>query len=136
VYCWQVEFGPPLFDNDAYRERFSSCSLVVGMHPDQATDAIVDSAIEYGRPWAVVPCCVFTYDFPHRRTPSGDPVQSYEQLIEYLVAKHPDAKTAYLPFVGRNQVVYHTGPSLLGGGKETDTEGTEGRGTKRPLDSL
>lgn len=32
---------------------------VVGMHPDQATDAIVDFALACSKPFAVVPCCVF-----------------------------------------------------------------------------
>ena len=102
----QVEFGPTLFENPEYQKRFSNCSLVVGMHPDQATDAIVDNAISHGRPFAVVPCCVFSHEFPQRRTPKGSPVQSYEDLGEYLVAKHPKATTAFLPFVGRNQVIY------------------------------
>ena len=34
------------------------------MHPDQATEAIVDCAIELGRPWAIVPCCVFPHSYP------------------------------------------------------------------------
>ena len=38
------------------------CSLflsVVGLHPDEATEAIVDWALANGRSFAVVPCCVF-----------------------------------------------------------------------------
>ena len=31
----------------------------VGMHPDQATDAIVDLCLAAQKPFAVVPCCVF-----------------------------------------------------------------------------
>ena len=33
--------------------------IVLGMHPDQATEAIIDFAIRFGRSFAVVPCCVF-----------------------------------------------------------------------------
>ena len=32
---------------------------VVGLHPDEATEAIVDCALAHGKPFAVVPCCVF-----------------------------------------------------------------------------
>jgi hypothetical protein len=44
----------------------------VGMHPDQATDAVVDAALALGCPFAVVPCCVFPALFAEtRRTPDG-----------------------------------------------------------------
>ena len=41
------------------REALEGCALVVGMHPDEATDAIVDVAHEYGKPFACVPVRVF-----------------------------------------------------------------------------
>ena len=82
------------------------CDVLVGMHPDQATEPIVDAAIELGKPFAVVPCCVFPELFPERRTKDGDSVRTYVQFIDYLVAKHPDIRLAYLPFKGRNRVVY------------------------------
>ncbi len=37
------------------REALEGCALIVGMHPDEATDAIVDVAHEYGKPFACVP---------------------------------------------------------------------------------
>lgn len=40
-------------------KQLQACSLVLGLHPDQATDSIVDFAMQYGKPFAVVPCCVF-----------------------------------------------------------------------------
>jgi hypothetical protein len=40
---------------------------VIGLHPDQVTDSIVEAALKYSKPFAVVPCCVFPYLFPHRR---------------------------------------------------------------------
>jgi len=41
--------------------------FVVGLHPDEATEAIVDGALRHRRPFAVVPCCVFAKLFPNRR---------------------------------------------------------------------
>ena len=49
------------------REAWERCDVVVGLHPDEATDAIVDAALAARKPFAVVPCCVFPSAFPHRR---------------------------------------------------------------------
>ena len=40
----------------------------VGLHPDEATDAIVDVALQLNIPFAVVPCCVFPNSFAHVRS--------------------------------------------------------------------
>ncbi len=48
------------------RQLLASASIIVGMHPDQATEAIVDAALRYDRSFAVVPCCVFSRQFPWR----------------------------------------------------------------------
>ena len=53
--------------DEAGHAILSSCSALVGLHPDQATDGIVDAAVRFGKPFAVVPCCVFPSLFPQRR---------------------------------------------------------------------
>ncbi|GAB4816065.1 hypothetical protein N2152v2_003111 [Parachlorella kessleri] len=84
----------------------TGCSIVVGMHPDQATEFIVDLALKYGRPFAVVPCCVYAAEFPKRKL-RGKSVTHYQQLVDYLVSKAPDCiQVAELPFEGKNKVVY------------------------------
>lgn len=83
-------------------------SLLVGMHPDQATEAIIDAALELGVPFAVVPCCTFPDMFPHRKTADGEPVATYSQLIDYLMRKDPSIQKTFLPFKGRNKVLYRT----------------------------
>ena len=95
----------------------SGCSVVVGLHPDQATDAAVDFALAHGKPFAVVPCCTYARDFPHRRLPpgpgrpkGGGPVTTHAHLVEYLLAKAPGViKSETLPFEGKNVVVYSLG---------------------------
>ena len=95
----------------------SGCSVVVGLHPDQATDAAVDFALAHGKPFAVVPCCTYARDFPHRRRPpgpgrpkGGGPVTTHAHLVEYLLAKAPGViKSETLPFEGKNVVVYSLG---------------------------
>ena len=41
-------------------------SVVIGVHSDGATEAIVDAALALDKPFAVVPCCVFPTENPHR----------------------------------------------------------------------
>ena len=41
-------------------------SLIIGLHADGATEAIVDAALCYQKPFVVVPCCVFPNFFRHR----------------------------------------------------------------------
>lgn len=88
-------------------ELLSNASMFVGMHPDQATEHIIDIALALRKPFAVVPCCVFTKLFPHRRTPCGEEVRSYEDLICYLLNKDPGIRKELLPYdCGRNVVLY------------------------------
>ena len=81
----------------------------MGIHPDQATEALVDIALALGKPFAVVPCCVFPTMFPERRLRTGQSVRTYRGFIHYLRAKHPAIETARLPFEGRNRVLYWRG---------------------------
>jgi hypothetical protein len=96
-------------------------SLLVGMHPDEATDAIIDVALQLDKPFVVVPCCVFGQTFPHRRKPDGGRVVSFEDLVEYLLAKSPDIQRAFLPIDGKNMVLYRLPRSPSGQELELDT---------------
>ncbi|KAK1932538.1 hypothetical protein P3T76_012122 [Phytophthora citrophthora] len=89
-----------------HSELFADCSLLVGMHPDEATEAIVDSALALGKPFAIVPCCVMSRVFPDRRCQDGTPIDTYDTFVRYLLEKHPSIRSAFLPFAGRNQVLY------------------------------
>jgi hypothetical protein len=99
------------------------CSIIVGMHPDEVTDAIVDTALRLGKPFAVVPCCYFPTLFLHRRLRGGEPVTQFHHYVAWLVEKGVGIKTETLGFGGRNVVVYRTveaaraaGPSAAVGG--------------------
>ena len=85
---------------------------MVGMHADEATESIVDMALRHGRPFAVVPCCVFPRLFPSRRLASGQPVVSHRHFCDYLLAKSApgEIEVAFLPFEGRNRVLYRRQP--------------------------
>lgn len=97
-----------LFTPDAALEALLPAppSLVVGMHPDQASDAIVLCALRWACPFALVPCCVFPSLFK-RLTPDGRRVVSRADLVAHLQAAG-GGETAWLPFEGANVVVFRT----------------------------
>ena len=87
------------------------------MHADGATEAMVDYALQHGKPFAVVPCCVFPDAAPHRRVRRRDaatglpteeliPVRSYEHFLDYLQDKAPGIERVDLAFEGRNTCIY------------------------------
>ena len=78
------------------------CSMAVGMHPDSATESIVDFALAMDKPFAVVPCCVCAVDFPDRA------VSTYREFVSYLAAKAPGriGVVEIEGFEGRNICVY------------------------------
>lgn len=90
----------------SHLELSSGCSIFVGLHPDQPTEAIVDVALALGKPFAVVPCCVFSNLFPLRQQATGQHVVGYGSFIRYLKAKDPRIESARLNFQGRNRVLF------------------------------
>jgi Zinc finger C-x8-C-x5-C-x3-H type (and similar) len=80
-------------------------SLIFGMHPDQATEPIVDFAVKHNISFAIVPCCVFARESPDRML-DGKPVVSYEDFVAYLMAKDSRIQKSFLTFDGRNQCLY------------------------------
>lgn len=98
----------------ALREALTNATLVLGMHPDQATDAAVDFALERGLPFAVVPCCVYAKEFSTRRLRDGTRVKTHEQLCAYLTEKTSALgaeirATTLEDMRGKNVVVYSLG---------------------------
>jgi hypothetical protein len=95
--------------------------LLLGLHPDQCTEDIVDVALEHNLPFAVVPCCVFPDLFPTRKywkevgircgnsSEGGSklqPARTYSDFLEYLMQKDDRIKTKALSFKGKNIVLY------------------------------
>ena len=96
---------------DASHSVVQNCRAIVALHPDEATDAIVDVAVERRIPFVIVPCCVFCRLFPHRKMPGDNPeatVSTYKDLLVYLQAKHPSIQRATMPFIGANIALYST----------------------------
>ncbi|EJK65276.1 hypothetical protein THAOC_13883 [Thalassiosira oceanica] len=125
-----IRFEAINFNEDSFTHLQSSCDhhdvsnrpgdgrqrklLLLGMHPDEPTEAIIDVALKHGLPFAVVPCCVFADLYPNRKLWSEEqggeiPVRTYEQFIEYLLAKDKSLRIETLPFQGKCNVIYRTG---------------------------
>ena len=79
-------------------ETILTAKLVVGFHPDQATDYAIEMAEALSVPFAVVPCCVFPSEFPHRRLADGSKVKYYTDLIKYLQEQHAEGVIERLSF--------------------------------------
>ena len=93
----------------------SRATLLVGLHADGATEAIVDFALRHGKRFAVVPCCVFQYGSEDEtsgggaegeRAKEGRRVRSYEGFVAHLLAKDERIRQHTLPFQGRNLCLY------------------------------
>lgn len=106
-------------------QAVENCTLMIGLHADGATEAIVDIALYYQKPFVVVPCCVFPNFFRHRMVPSlpavdnSDsvddenmtmvPVRTHEQFCQYLAMKDSHFVMETLPFEGRNVGIWWDG---------------------------
>lgn len=98
-----------LFDHDFFSGNHvdkEEVGLIVGMHPDEATEMLVDVALKEKIPFAVVPCCVFAHIFPDRRLKNGAEPRTFEAFCSYLKEKNENINEDYLGFRGRDKVLY------------------------------
>jgi hypothetical protein len=94
------------------QEAIKGASVILGLHADGATEAIVNAALEYQKPFVVVPCCVFPNLFTERRVEEDGklvPVRSQDQFCKYLAEKDPRFQMEILPFKGRNLAIWWDG---------------------------
>ena len=97
----------PLTPNlKSFRPTWNLTALYLGLHPDEATEVIIDTALRFDIPFAVIPCCVFSALFPERRLKSGGEPTSYEDFCLYLAEKSDRIQTCQIPFLGRNTVLF------------------------------
>lgn len=91
----------------------TTTTLLLGLHPDECTEDILDAALEHNLSVAIIPCCLFTSLFPPRKIKrSSDgvdeevPVTGYDDFIQYLLDKDVSLQLHTLPFEGKNKVIY------------------------------
>lgn len=102
-----IEERRSMFTVDFDEKLLKSAVLVFGMHPDEATEPIVDVAMKWNKNFAVVPCCVFPTLFKERRLKNGDPVVLYHDFLTYLKEKIGDGvEMDHLKMEGKNKVLF------------------------------
>ena len=56
------------FDSDKFAEDaecqnlIANASCLIGLHPDECAEDIIDVALRFHKSVAIVPCCVFSYE--------------------------------------------------------------------------
>lgn len=126
--CASQAWGPVVSSLIQMHISLLSTPLILGMHPDQATEHIIDVGLTLNTPAVVVPCCVFPSLFPRtvRRQAIADlqqgllgragyvcekndsdmvDVVTYTQFLAYLLDKDHRLTIHYLPIEGRNRVI-------------------------------
>ena len=101
-----IEEERKMFTLNTCDELIKGCSLIIGMHPDEATVDIVDVALAKKINFAVVPCCVFHKKFPDRKLKNGKDVVEYPDIIQFILEKDNTLKTDFLNIKGRNKIIY------------------------------
>mmetsp|Transcript_17678 Transcript_17678/g.24933 ORF Transcript_17678/g.24933 Transcript_17678/m.24933 type:complete len:306 (+) Transcript_17678:38-955(+) len=100
--------------NSSLLEAVQNCKLIIGLHADGATEAIVDVALAYHKPFVVVPCCVFPNLFRDRKVMNEETgkfisVRNHDQFCQYLKMKDSHFRQDVLPFEGRNVAIWWDG---------------------------
>ena len=101
-----IEEERKIFTLETCDELIKGCSLIIGMHPDEATVDIVDVALAKKINFAVVPCCVFHVKFPERKLKNGKDVIEYPDIIQFILEKDDSLQVDFLNIKGRNKVIY------------------------------
>eukprot|EP00505_MAST-04D_sp_SCG-Rhode-Island_P001427 Stramenopile-MAST_4_protein_1427 len=107
--------GPSMVVTD-YREALDllqNSSVVLGLHPDGAAEPIVDFCLKYNKPFAILPCCTCSKDFPNRlNEKDGTLIKSYTDFIGYLKRKDPvRIQSAILEGMGGKNLVLYMMPT-------------------------
>ena len=101
-----------LFNDDFVHKHgamLHDCTVIIGMHPDQAAGPIVEFAVAFNKSFAVVPCCVYSDEFSKRKLQNGKRVTSYDDLCQYLIelAEPGEIQQCIIPHLkGKNVCLY------------------------------
>lgn len=76
----------------------SEYDVIVGLHPDEATEIIIKRCTSFKKPFVVIPCCVIP-QFSNSKFNSNS-------WISHLKHLSSDVLECQLPFTGKNIVLY------------------------------
>lgn len=86
------------FKNRYFTDGEIDADLYVGLHPDGATETIIDLATKRNKPFFVVPCCII----PHITNFKGDYRQWLKHLSFISKKQNYEIQYLYLSMKGRN----------------------------------
>lgn len=84
------------------RVKIRAYDLIVGMHPDEATWAIVQESCKHRITFAVVPCCLLHVP---PSFPGGNMHHWVQYIARYAETQSMKVVTAHLKMRGANQVI-------------------------------
>lgn len=87
--------------------------LIVGMHPDGATDCILDGAARFGALAVISPCCVRPNAWPYEGGPR-DHGAWHEHLVAQSAARGLALQQGRLSMTGANAVMWGSSDSARG----------------------
>lgn len=97
------------------KRKLRECSAIVGLHPDQSTDYIIDYALKTSKPFAVIPCCLHSKQFSGKKNVERQAIRDFEKLLEFYKRKAPGCIfSSTLDFDGKNTVLYGNIPNKDG----------------------
>jgi len=127
------------FDEDFFTSNptvdVDQVRLVVGLHPDEATEPLVNTALKFQVPFSVIPCCVFSLDNPQRRLADGSNPTSYEDFCRFLKEKSETISEDHLSFIGKNKVLFAI-QNVDQSSRETSGKFTERNGQHVPGETV
>lgn len=100
----QEQEGEVRIDRKFEKEMAKDFDLLVGLHAHGSNMRIIEAAREYGKDFAILPCCVI--DEPIEKRAGVDWIKS---LVEYARSLGFKVKTEKLNFVGQNLIIYTDG---------------------------
>lgn len=103
-----IEYHCYLFEE----KMAANYDVLVGLHPDKATDLIISSAAKNKKSFAVIPCCVMANIIPFvrgKKIPHKSKFELWdEHLIQYAQKLNFKVEVQKLPFSGRNTAIIGT----------------------------
>jgi len=113
VKPWDLEVSEENFRS--LKRKLRECSAIVGLHPDQSTDYIIDYALKTGKAFAVIPCCLHSKQFSGKKNSERQAIRDFGKLLEFYKRKAPGCIfSTTLDFEGKNTVLYGNIPKVDG----------------------
>ena len=80
-------------------ELVQNYTCLVGFHPDECTEDVLDMALEHNKSVAIVPCCVFSEFLSHAQAERWEVCELVRRLFDFPFGKGSSPSTSHAPFL-------------------------------------